>query len=196
MDEAIRALDVLLLHDDTIHVGITWLAVALEIEQEVHVIVGNELVVQEHLNEVNHWRCRSVHHHWDGLVLVAIVLPVWSLRHSRWCHERNGVVLRLTGQSTHTVTLCRTFRTGQVSNLTGVVNHASIEKQFLLGKSKPFVTAHAPLVLLEEASISIVISHEQSLATRLRKDRSITQVVDESHRVGIVAIALQVVVDA
>ena len=62
LDKSIATLDILLTYVDTIHDSITWLTVNLTIEDEIDVGILKMIVVDEILNEMNHWSgCHILH---------------------------------------------------------------------------------------------------------------------------------------
>ena len=145
---------------------------------------------------MNHRRGSDVAHHYHIVAIIAIILPIWVVRHLRWSENWHRVIGTCSCHAAHTVTFCWSLTARQVCHLTRVVDHAAIEQELLLSQCQLIVVVDTPSVVLIETLESSIVGNEQGFATRLSQHLAVPQVVYQLHSVGVIAIILQIVIDA
>ena len=195
VDESVQAADVLLHYLRTVHRGVAALAVRGVVVEEVIVVIRDLLVGHVTLNEVNHGRGRHVVHH-HQVVTVAVELPVGGVGDVLLLQHRHGVVDGERRRTAHAVALDGALRAGECLHLVAVVDHAAEEQHLLLGGGETFVALHAPLVVTAKPVVGLVVGHEERLRTRLGQHVAVAKIVNQTHRVGELALLVEPAIDA
>ena len=171
--------------------------VRLAIGECCQVAVGNFVVLHVGGQEVDHGLRRVVAKQHDAVLVILVLLPVGGVGHLVGidaCHRVEHRHGRLTAHA-HALLGWVAANVAQQLDEVGVVDHRGVEDKLLLGLREVLILLHSPTVGLEPLVEGIVVGSKQGLTTSLAEHGGLSEVVDESQRVRVVALFLELVID-
>ena len=122
VDESIGATDILFYHLHAVDACLARLTCGLVVIEEVVVVVGDFIVIEEALHEINHWDAGEILETINkGLVLQ--VLPIDVFRQLVGGKAGNRVINTQTRKAAHSHSLHVSFGVAEIVQLEAVVNH-------------------------------------------------------------------------